>query len=166
MIAYPYGEPDQLPIILNRELFMSNHAAVNDGQAPARRFGALVFVMIVLCACACALSVWMFFAKDGIKTLQTSFHLQTNGETTAGTVVELEQYEGVRPTSSSSYKLFVEYVVDGETFTVKSNAFYPTKGSGWTGESMPIVYDPQDPGRAQIDTFNERWWMPITSVLP
>src|SRR5512134_1674754 len=114
---------------------MNNMAAASDGQAPARRFGALVAVVVVLCICACAAGIWAVLAKDGLAILQTSFRLQSGGARATGTVVELEQYEGVRPTSSSSFKLFVEYEVDGGTYTIKSNAFYPTRGSGWIGET-------------------------------
>jgi hypothetical protein len=145
---------------------MNNKAAAGDGQAPARRFGALVAAAVVLCVCACAAGVWAILAKDGLAILQTSFQLQAGGESTTGTVVELEEYEGVRPTSSSTYKLFVEYTVDGETYTVKSNAYYPTRGSSWIGEALPVIHDPEDPGIAQIDTFNERWLTPLTSVIP
>jgi hypothetical protein len=144
---------------------MSDVASAHDGQAPARRFGALVAGVVVLCACACAAAVWAALARDGLAVLQTSLRLGS-GETTTGTVVQVEEFEGVRPSSGASYKLIVEYEVDGDTYTLKSHAYYPARDSGWLGEAMPVVYDPAEPAVAQIDTFNERWLTPFTSVIP
>jgi hypothetical protein len=60
----------------------------------------------------------------------------------------------------------VGFVVDGKTYTIKSNSYYPTKGMGWIGKSMPVIYDPENPNSAQLDTFKERWLGPILSTLP
>ena len=110
--------------------------------------------------------LWYLFVGDSLAVLQTSWHLQSNGEATTGTIVDLEQYSGVRPTSNATFKFLVEYVVDGTTYMLKSNANYPTKGSGWIGESLPVIYDPNDPGIAQIDTFQERWLTPLLESFP
>ena len=80
--------------------------------------------------------------------------------------MEVEQFSGVNPTSNSTFKLFVEFVVDGQTYKVESNAYYPTKGSGWVGETMPVLYDPSNPNTAQIDTFQERWLNPFLDTFP
>ncbi|MEO7838628.1 MAG: hypothetical protein ABIU06_04685 [Anaerolineales bacterium] len=44
-------------------------------------------------------------------------------------------------------------VTSVEEFT--SNAYYEPIGASWVGESMPIIYDPEDPNIALIDTFQE-----------
>lgn len=139
---------------------------VVDGQAPARRIGYLVAFVVILCGCLSLTGLWYVFNKDDVAVLQTSFQLQSNGVTTTGTVAAVEQFSGVRPESSSSFKFIVEYVVDGETYSIQSNTYYPTRSSSWVGESMPIIYDPENPRTAQIDTFKERWLYPFAEALP
>jgi hypothetical protein len=34
------------------------------------------------------------------------------------------------------------------------------------GETMPVVYDPDDPNTALIDTFQERWLTPFVNSVP
>ncbi len=137
-----------------------------DGQAPARRIGYLIAFIVILCGCLSLGTLWLVFNKDSAEILQTSWHLQSNGERAEGAVADVEQFSGVSPTSSSSFKLLVEYEVDGETYTIQSNTFYPTRSSSWVGEPMPVIYDPEDPRTAQIDTFTERWLHALTSMLP
>ncbi|HUG33726.1 MAG TPA: DUF3592 domain-containing protein [Anaerolineales bacterium] len=146
---------------------MNNSAAsAKDGQAPARRFSGCVAIVVILAGCLCMAGIWYLLASDSVKILQASWHLQSNGETTTGTVVEVEQFSGVNPTSNSTFKLLVEFVMDRQAYTIESNVFYPIKGSGWIGETMPVVYDPNDPNTAQIDTFQERWLTPLLESFP
>jgi hypothetical protein len=135
-------------------------------QAPARRFGGCVAIVVILGGCLCMSGLWYLLAGDNVDILQTSWHLQSNGATTTGTIVDLEEYSGVSPISNSTFKFFVDFVVDGKTYTIKSNSYYPTKGTGWIGKSMPVIYDPENPNSAQLDTFKERWLGPILSILP
>jgi hypothetical protein len=139
---------------------------VVDGQAPARRIGYLIAFVVILCGCLSLAGVWYVFNKDDVKVLQTSFQLQSSGVTTTGAVAAVEQFSGVRPESSSSFKFIVEYVVGDETYSIQSNTYYPTRSSSWVGEPMPIIYDPQNPRVAQINTFKERWLYPFVEVLP
>lgn len=142
---------------------MDNVAApVKDGQAPARKFGGCVAVVVVLFGCLCLAGGWFLFHREGFKLLQDTLYLQTHGVTTTGTVVDAIEHPGVRPNTVGGYELIVEFNVDGETYTFKGNSNYKPKGSSWVGETMPIIYDPDDPNRALIDTFEERWWNPIT----
>lgn len=139
---------------------------VMDEQAPARRIGYLIAFVVILFSCFCLIAVTYAFNREQVEILQTSFQLQSNGQTTNGTVVEVQQIPGIRPESSSSFYLFVEFDVDGKTYQIKSNRFYPTRSSSWVGETMPIIYDPLDPSIAQIDSFEERWLYPILDLLP
>lgn len=139
---------------------------VVDGQAPARRIGYLIAFVVILCACLSFTGVWYIFNKDDVAVLQTSFQLQSNGVTTTGTVAAVEEFSGVHTYSNSTFKFIVEYVVDGETYSITSNTYYPTRSSSWVGESMPIIYDPENPRVAQIDSFEERWLHPFIDVLP
>ena len=135
-------------------------------QAPARRFGAVVGIIATLIGCACLFGIWAFFGRESIKTLQTSVQLQSEGVRITGAVVEVEHHEGVKPNSSGTYTLFVGFEVDGQRYTVRSLTTYPVRDSSWVGEPMPVIYDPQNPQTAQIDTFNERWFTPILAVQP
>lgn len=139
---------------------------VVDGQAPARRIGYLVAFVVVLCACLSFSGVWYVFNKDDVAVLQTSFQLQSSGVTTTGTVAAVEEFSGVHSYSNSTFKFIVEYVVDGETYSIQSNTYYPTRSSSWVGESMPIIYDPENPRVGQIDTFKERWLYPFVEIVP
>jgi hypothetical protein len=128
------------------------------GQAPARRIGYLIAFVVILCGCLSLAGVWLAFNKDSLEILKISWQMEVNGQRTLGRVSAVEQFSGVDPTSSSSLKLLVTYVVDGEMYTIQSNAFYPTRSSSWVGEKMPIIHDPADPRTGQINTFKERWW--------
>ncbi|GEM_PF-5604530 len=146
---------------------MNNSATSSkDGQAPARWFGGCVAVIVILAGCLCMAGVWYLFAGDSVAVLRTSWHLQGNGETATGTVVDAEQFSGVRPESNSTFKLFVEYEVNGQKYVIESITFYPTIGRSWVGESMPVIYDPDDPNTAQIDTLEERWLHPFFDAFP
>lgn len=138
-----------------------------DGQAPARRIGVLIAVIVVLCACTCTLGLWYLFAREGLDHLVDSIFLQFNGVTTTGTVSSVEEFSNDDPAfPTSSYKLTVSFEVNGIPYSVKGSAFYPSLQKSWEGESMPIIYDPADPNTALIDTFQERWLEPITRSLP
>jgi hypothetical protein len=130
---------------------------VKDGQAPARRFGALVAIVIVLVFCACAVGGWGLFNKSSVEILKTSFHLQSNGVKTAGTIVGLERHSSARPGSGPVFKFIVDYDVDGQTYTLTSLTAYGALDTHEVGDSIPVIYDPEDPTVAQIDTFTERW---------
>jgi Protein of unknown function (DUF3592) len=132
-----------------------------DGQAPARRIGYLIAFIVIACGLLCLGAVWVGIHKNSIDILQTSWQLSRSGVTTTGTVVDVEQYEGVHTYSDSTFRFFVEFAVDGKTYRIKSNAIYPGRSSSWVGEGMPIIYDPADPNTAQIDTFKERWSYPL-----
>src|SRR3989304_4757411 len=90
-----------------------------DGQAPARRFGSCVAFFVILFGCLCLISVWAIFVSDNLGILKTSGYLQSKGEVTQGTIVDFEMHSGVRPTSSPTRTLIVEYAVDGKAYTVK-----------------------------------------------
>lgn len=91
--------------------------------------------------------------------------MQSNGEKTSGTITDFETFSGATPTSSSTQMLIVEFTVNGETYTVKSYSTYPI-GRFALGDSIEVLYDPDDPATAQIDLFMEHWFTPILSTLP
>jgi len=146
---------------------MNNFAVpANDGQAPARRIGALIAVVVTLCGCVCMIGLWALFAREGIEVVKNSIYLESNGVITTGTIIDLEEHSGVRPTDSPTYTLVVEFDVDGKTYTIKSYMAYPVSSTNGVGDPVQVRYDPANPETAQIDTFEERWLYPVTDILP
>jgi hypothetical protein len=102
------------------------------------------------------------FCLWGVYATYIGWQLQTRGETTAGTVVRLEE-------SNSSeggccvYSPVVEFDVNGQTYSFEgANASYPPDYEA--GEVIDVRYDPLDPYTAQIDSFYERWTFPIIII--
>jgi hypothetical protein len=144
-----------------------NIQAQHKAQAPARWFGSCLALVIGLFACIISIGAWYFFSKDAISALADSISLQTHGVTTTGTITETEEFTEADPAlPQSSYKITVSFEVDGVTYSVKGSSFYKPNGKDLMGQSEPIIYAPEDPNVALIDTFQERWLNPITDSLP
>ena len=144
-----------------------NNIAINDGQAPARRIGALIAIIVTCIGCACIAGIGYLFAREGLNTLMHSISLSANGVTTTGIVTDTEEFSSARPGDPGrSYKLIVTFEVAGQAYSIKSNAVYNPTGTDWVGQTMPIIYDPDDPDTALIDTFQERWLEPILNSAP
>lgn len=137
------------------------------GQAPARNFGPLIAIIVICLGCACLAGGWYLFAQQGIDSLGKSISLAGNGVTTTGTVTSVEEFTSGRANvPSTSYKLTVSFEVNGAAHSVTSNAYYQPIGKSWVGEPMPVIYDPEDPAIALIDTFQERWLEPVVKSAP
>ena len=137
-----------------------------DGQAPARRFGGCVAIVVVAIGCLCLAGGWFLLAGDSLDVLQTSWYLQTNGETVAGVIADMEEETSPIPGNNTVYRLVVDYIVDGTTYTVKSYSAYGALATYNVGDSIDVIYDPDDPQNAQVDIFMERWLNPLLSSLP
>jgi hypothetical protein len=59
----------------------------------------------------------------------------------------LEEVPGVKPNSIASYRLLVEFDVDGNTYTVKSHSSYHVPDYN-LGDPVQVIYDPDDPETA------------------
>src|SRR5215207_1875918 len=107
----------------------------------------------------------LFFAAFclwGVYAGYTSWRLQNEGMTTTGTVVRLEE-------SNSSeggccvYSPVIEFNADGQTHSFEGgNASDPPAYE--VGEVVNVIYDPVDPGTAQINKWTERWLFPILII--
>ena len=102
------------------------------------------------------------FCLWGVYAGYTSWRLQNEGVTTTGTVVRLEE-------SNSSeggccvYSPVVEFSANGQTHSFESgNASDPPAYD--VGEVVNVIYDPSDPGTAQINKWTERWLFPILII--
>ena len=134
-------------------------------EKTAKRIGNQVSFIILALVFSCVVSFFFLFNVDKIKMLQTSIDLQFNGSTTTGTVISLEQFKS-SSRHNAVFILTVEFEANGQTYTTKGNAYYPTLDHSWQGESLDVIYDPQDPNIAMINTFEERWLIPFVGVLP
>ena len=139
---------------------------VPDGQAPARRVGACVAVVVVLLGCLCLVGAWLLLAGDSLEVLKTSWYLQTHGETTTGQITSIETESSPTPGGNTVRRLVVDYTVDGVTYTVKSRYAYGSLATYKVGDTLDVIYDTADPTNAQVDLFLERWLDPILSALP
>ena len=81
------------------------------------------------------------------------FRVESNGESTEGTVTGLDHFEG------GAYSAIVEFEVDGQTYTFEDDtASSPPKYE--IGESVIIRYDRTNPDIAQIDSVAPLWLFP------
>lgn len=102
------------------------------------------------------------FCLWGVYAGVTSWQLQTNGETTTGIVVELKEQSDAEG-GCCTYVPVVEYSVDDQEYSIEGGtASDPPQYE--VGEEVPILYDPSDPGRAQINKGLERWLFPIIII--
>ena len=102
------------------------------------------------------------FCLWGAYAAYTSWRLQNEGQTTTGTVVRLEE-------SNSSeggccvYSPVIEFSANGQTHSFEGdNASDPPAYE--VGEVVSVIYDPTDPGTAQINKWSERWLFPIIII--
>lgn len=136
-------------------------------EAASRRIGSCVTIVILFFVVVFVIAAYLLFNRKGVELFQTTLNLQFNGVKTTGTVSSVEEFSDGDPALQTySYKLIVEFQVDGKTYLVKGNSYYPSKQNGWVGEPVEVIYDPEDPNSAMIDNFDERWLIPIGEAAP
>lgn len=92
----------------------------------------------------------------------TSWKLDNEGATTTGIVVELEESDDSEG-GCCVYSPVIEFEANGQTFTFEGdNASYPPAYE--VGEQVEVIYNPADPGTAQINKWTERWLFPIIII--
>jgi hypothetical protein len=102
------------------------------------------------------------FCLWGVYAAYTGWQLQTRGQTTTGTVIRMEESH-TTDGGCCVYSPVIEFDVSGQTFSFEGgNASDPPKYK--VGEVVPIRYDPADPSTAQIDSYFERWAMPVCLI--
>lgn len=85
-----------------------------------------------------------------------NYQLRTNGATTTGTVIRLEESTS---DGSTTYSPVFQYVVNGQTYEFESqNSSSPPTHR--VGDEDTIFYDPTNPEKAQIDSFFDMWLAP------
>ncbi|MCE9647255.1 MAG: DUF3592 domain-containing protein [Chloroflexi bacterium] len=125
----------------------------------------LAFLLIFVCL-SCSLVVFMLpLALDDSLYLNKSLHLRKVGVIVPGTVTEAEPSDtnDNDPSDVTYYRLTVEYSVDGRTYSVRNQKFI---GGYGMGDSINVIYDPNDPSISQVDLFSERWFDPLIELIP
>ena len=102
------------------------------------------------------------FCLWGVYAGYISWRLQNEGLTTTGTVVRLEE-------SNSSeggccvYSPVIEFNANGQTHSFEGDTASDPPDYE-VGEVVNVIYDPSDPGTAQINKWTERWLFPIIII--
>jgi len=104
----------------------------------------------------------MAFCLWGVYAAYISWQLQTNGETTTGTVVRLDEQSDAEG-GCCTYVPIIEFQAEGKTYSFDGNtASDPPQYD--VNENVPVLYNPSDPNTAQINKFSDRWLMPIILI--
>ncbi|HEY7152967.1 MAG TPA: DUF3592 domain-containing protein [Gemmataceae bacterium] len=121
------------------------------GQILGRAFGTL----LVLCGLGMAVApaLWLRSARtEGTVTkLEPKIELVGHGSPQAGEIVWYEEVMVYYPV--------VEYQVDDRKYAYRPRS---TLRAYNVGEKIPVLYKMDRPGVARIDTFSERWLLPLT----
>ena len=102
------------------------------------------------------------FCLWGAYAAYTGWLLQTNGVTTSGIVVRLNEQSDAEG-GCCTYVPVVDFKVSDQVYTFEGdNASDPPAYQ--VGEQVNVRYDPTNPNTAQIDSFFERWIFPIIII--
>ena len=102
------------------------------------------------------------FCLWGAYAAYIGWQLQTNGATTPGTVVRLNEQSDAEG-GCCTYVPVVDFKVNDQVYTFEGdNASDPPAYQ--VGEQVNVRYDPTNPNTAQIDSFFERWIFPIIII--
>ena len=102
------------------------------------------------------------FCLWGAYAAYTGWQLQTNGVTTPGTVVRLNEQSDAEG-GCCTYVPVVDFYVNDQVYTFEGdNASYPPAYE--VGEQVNVIYDPTNPNTAQIDSLFERWAFPVIII--
>jgi hypothetical protein len=88
----------------------------------------------------------------GIGTGMYSVYFSIGMKETDGQVTEMRGTDLLAPT--------VEYAVNGERYTYKSK-FSTSPPAYSVGDKVKMLYHPNNPQLAQINTFHDRWLLPL-----
>ena len=92
----------------------------------------------------------------GVYFIASAYSFSARSASTAGTVIAMSPGSTQSPT--------VEYFVDNCRFVHKSNvSSSPPRYS--IGDAVELVYDPDDPQSAAINSFVQRWLLPLACVM-
>ncbi len=104
---------------------------------------------------------FLAFAAWGGFHAYSSWQLVNEGESTTGTVVQME--ESRSDEGGTVYSPVIEFMAHGQTYSFESgNASDPPEYE--VGDEVRVLYDPETPEGARIESFAELWLMPIILI--
>jgi hypothetical protein len=117
-------------------------------QGPHRRsmpmWGILMFI-----------GIGLLFACVGIGLGIRSWSLESNARRADGTVLRL-----VSSGNRGGMSPIIQYEVDGRTFEIQSSISSSPPGYS-VGEKVKVLYLPDQPAAGSLDSFAERWLLPL-----
>ncbi len=118
----------------------------------------------VYIGCAVILANLFFaaFCFWGAYAAYTTWQLQTNGETTTGIVVHLDEQSDAEG-GCCTYVPIIEFEAGGKTYSFSGDTASDPPAYE-VSEEVSILYDPANPNTAQINKWSERWLMPIILI--
>lgn len=139
----------------------------NTQETYAKKPNSQIALIALALFFSCLVSFIFLFDPASFKLLLTSFDLQLNGITTTGIVSEAKAIPDGNPVYGAfKYQLTVEFDVNGAAYNTVSEQYYSPLDHDWVGEPVEVIYDPDDPNKAIINNFNERWMGPFVEALP
>ena len=102
----------------------------------------------------------MAFCLWGVYAAYNALQLEQNGLITEGIVIEMEESDS---DGSRVWSPVVEFRVDGQPYQFDGGiASSPPQYR--VGDRVTVRYESGDPEHAQIDSWSERWLMPIILI--
>ena len=132
--------------------------AVNMAEKVARGANRLY----IGCATIVANLFFMAFCLWGVYAAYIGWQLQTNGETTTGIVVRLDEQSDAEG-GCCTYVPIIEFEAGGNTYSFRGDTASDPPAYK-VSEEVSILYDPANPNTAQINKWSERWLMPIILI--
>jgi hypothetical protein len=113
-----------------------------------KKLGCAFWLLPLSTVILIVLSIWFTY---------TSYKFSTSGEEVQGTVVRLESSTS---DGSTTYSPVYSYTVDGKKYEYESvNSSNPPAHE--VGEVVTLLYDPERPDKARVNSFFELWLLPI-----
>lgn len=136
--------------------------SVDKALNAVEKVGSGVNKLYIGCSIIVANLFFAAFCLWGVYALFTAYKLENNGSTTTGTVIEMEE-SSTNEGGCCVYSPVVQFQVNGQTYTFDGgNASDPPAYR--VGETVSVIYDPNDPNTAQINKWSERWLFPIIII--
>ena len=114
------------------------------------------------CATIVANLFFMAFCLWGVYAAYIGWQLQTNGETTTGIVVRLDEQSDAEG-GCCTYVPIIEFEAGGNTYSFRGDTASDPPAYE-VSEEVSILYDPANPNTVQINKWSERWLMPIILI--
>jgi hypothetical protein len=128
----------------------------------AEKVGSGLNKLYIGCSIIFANLFFAAFCLWGVYALSTAYKLENSGSSTTGTVIEMEE-SSTNEGGCCVYSPVIEFQANGQTYTFDGgNASDPPIYR--VGETVPVIYDPNDPNTAQINKWSERWLFPIIII--